>query len=496
MDKNSEKLMGSVEEQLGFIESADSIKQINELMTSLISAHKEQALVKGDNLEKVRDSILGLIEAEESDDDKVIFAIAEIGRLAAISRGRDDVALDGLSDVLNESPIDVDNLSNDREKVHAAQAIVKLDVDWLQDYCVFSVSYIHSAESARRVIVSSIVERAGNLSDAWQVGLGSFAQLKQWNDEPETWAKACKKICSAWLECIHGWRGEVGQDPGAALALFLEEALKTSKIAKDDEATFDIIDGVLGQLLRIIELRFSHALEAQTYEPLVIARRVLGKSKWEDFSSHSKSLDSIKSCLREMALVLARQNRTDKSVMELLVTTYLSTAQLEPAMRLHFEGADDLDPDVKNWWIKAGKGKERSRTVEHRVGNSEDQNIGTLLLEIEYSKSAMEKLERAVVPYLEIIEPPLSATVRKAAASYKDLARITRQLARMRRLSHTNLLNEVIEYNKLEHEMLGGHKMGVRKVRVLRDGITKDFGGKIKTLVKPRVEPADEKNGS
>ena len=39
--------------------------------------------------------------------------------------------------------------------------------------------------------------------------------------------------------------------------------------------------------------------------------------------------------------------------------------------------------------------------------------------------------------------------------------------------------------------MLGGHKLGVRAVKVERDGIKKDFGGKIKVLVKPRVVPID-----
>jgi len=61
----------------------------------------------------------------------------------------------------------------------------------------------------------------------------------------------------------------------------------------------------------------------------------------------------------------------------------------------------------------------------------------------------------------------------------------------MRKLTKTDLKGERMEYNPMEHEMLGGHKPGVRRVKVVRDGIKKEFAGKIKTLVKPWVEPEE-----
>jgi hypothetical protein len=58
----------------------------------------------------------------------------------------------------------------------------------------------------------------------------------------------------------------------------------------------------------------------------------------------------------------------------------------------------------------------------------------------------------------------------------------------MRKLTKTDLKGEHLEYNPLEHEMLGGHQAGIRRVKVVRDGIKKEFAGKTKTLVKPWVE--------
>ena len=44
------------------------------------------------------------------------------------------------------------------------------------------------------------------------------------------------------------------------------------------------------------------------------------------------------------------------------------------------------------------------------MGNAEDNQIGTLLIEAGARKETMDKLERAVVPQLEILKPRLAST--------------------------------------------------------------------------------------
>ena len=82
--------------------------------------------------------------------------------------------------------------------------------------------------------------------------------------------------------------------------------------------------------------------------------------------------------------------------------------------------------------------------------------------------------------------------MKKATANFSEMASVVRQLARVRKLTYTGILGSVIEYNPLQHEMLDGHQYGIRRVRVVKDGVEKEFSGKIKTLVKPWVVPDDE----
>ena len=100
----------------------------------------------------------------------------------------------------------------------------------------------------------------------------------------------------------------------------------------------------------------------------------------------------------------------------------------------------------------------------------------------------MGKLNSAVVPVLKTFDAFQAATVERAATGYESIAQVAERLARMRKLSKTDDLGKIVEYNPIQHDMEGGHRSGIRRVKVVRDGILKEFGGKIKTLVKPRVE--------
>jgi hypothetical protein len=174
-----------------------------------------------------------------------------------------------------------------------------------------------------------------------------------------------------------------------------------------------------------------------------------------------------------------------------MAAAYTSKPQISSAIKRHFSSAQDLDPAVREWWANGGLVSDSQKNVEHTIGNSEDQQIGSLLVEVESNQDAMEKLLRAVVPFLDISDPVLASTVKRAAQGYIETAQIAKRLARMRKLKATDLKGMRLEYNPLEHEMLGGHRSGVRLVRVVRDGVQKDFAGKIKTLVKPWVEPIE-----
>lgn len=469
------------------IQSATSLLDLNELLTQAMADRTIQALIKDTNLDTVVDTVLCLSTQSEQE----LLAAAILGRLAAVARGREHSVFSRTDEVVTKDLASIETLADGEAKQYAAQVLTHVFWPWVTNYSYREALIIDSADNARRELLSANLSREASIAD-WLQSISSYAKILREIESPETCLKRVRRISAVMSEVIERYRGEVGTEIGARLTSCLKEFLPAKLIRLDQRIVFDTVDYLLSILRRVTELRFSHALEGATFEVLTQGKKLFGNSDWAAFINSSTVIPEVRVALLESALVRARQNRQHREILLCLSACYSSKVHTISAIKRHFQDARDLDPDVAKWWLSAGGEVEGVRQVEHKVGNNEDSQIGALLIEVESNREAMEKVGRAVVPLLEISEPVLASTVKKAVDGYEAIAQIARRLARMRKLTKTDLKGEHLEYNPLEHEMLGGHQAGIRRVKVVRDGIMKEFAGKTKTLVKPWVE-SDEK---
>lgn len=469
------------------IKQASDLKSLNNILTAAMAKQKIQDVIKDDDLGTVVDAILRL--AMDGGGAERFLAASMLGRLAAVARKQERKApiFDRISDLLKDNPPPIDSLADDKEKSYAASVLRYATGAWLTDYCANQVLNIESADLARREILLVLLEREETVAELFNV-IAEKANLLHHFENSDSRLKRVRKIFLQLQSVVSEHQSELGKHSGEALANLAKAFLGFRLHETDDTVLHDVLDSLFSILTRMIELRFSVAMEADTYAVIDVAKRLVGALEWGRFLSKSGMIRRVRLALLEAALVLARQNKTDSKILSIMLATYTSKPQISAAIKQHFVHARDLDPAVKEWWANGGAVSESQRITEHTIGNSEDQQIGTLLVEVESNQDAMGKLLRAVVPFLEISDPVLASTVQKAALGYIETAQIAKRLARMRKLSTTDLKGQRLEYNPLEHEMLGGHRGGVRLVRVVRDGVQKDFAGKIKTLVKPWVE--------
>ena len=470
--------------------AAQSLPELDGLLTQSMAKLQIQALIKDDGLGKILNRVATLARTENEVEDSRLQVLALLGRLAAVARGREreihrlittlspDECLPGLESLDGEG------------KAYAVQSLLQLDTPWLNAYALRESVSLDTAEKARRLLFELLLKRIGSIAGAWSAHAETLQILTE-IASPESRLRRARRISAGWLEVLRSGTFELGELPGKALADWVAALLEGDKKDVDEGLLFNIVDDALDLLLRLIELRFSHALLTETYQVLDRARTLLGRTRWGSFLGRSRSREAVNLCLREAALVLARQGKTDKAMMDLMQSMYQTKVQLMRDLVRHFGDALELDPEVRQWWVNAGVVTASSRVVVHKVGNSEDQVIGELLIEVVNTQPFIEALKDSVAPLLEISDPIAAEKVAGAAAGYADIARNALWLARMRRLSKTSLKGQVVEFNPLQHELLSDTRQGLRMVKVVRDGIQKDFAGSIKTLVKPRVEPLD-----
>lgn len=481
------KMIESSKVTLANVLEAENLKSLNDLLTQAMKHQQHQELIRDENLGEVVERVVELAASAPVEEE--LFAGAVMGRLAAVARGREAAVHSRMEDIFTDEPASIDSLADGDEKEYAAKMLAYVDASWREAYCAREALSIDTANNARKELLRVLLSQAGSVAEGIRT-LGGAQSVVKTIEQGDTRIKRVRRILESLAEVVRGYEGPVGQEPGSALADLMAAFLRGTA-SSQAEAIHAAMDAAISILVRVIELRFSHALHAGTYQVLLDGKKLLGQGPWARFLESSSMIQKVHMNLLETALVLARQNRTDKEILRVMEASWSSTAIISGALRRHFEGAVDIDPEVAEYWLKVGRVSQSERAAEHKLGNTEDQQIGELLIQLDANRDNMNKLNRAVVPVLETFDPIQAATVRRAANGYEGIAQVAERLARMRKLSKTSSLGEIVEYNPIEHDMEGGHRSGIRRVRVVRDGILKEFGGKSKTLVKPRVEPEE-----
>lgn len=475
---------------LADLKAAKDLVALNDLLTRAMANRTIQALIKDDDLQTVSDAIVERAAKEG----EPLLAAAMLGRLAAVARSeaRASRIHARADEVLIEEPVSVANLpdTDGKQKQYAAQMLAHATAPWVVDYRYREALAIDTADNARRELMSANLEQENTFAD-WIVAITRHASELSSIESAETRLKRVRRIFGTIVHCLASWRGNVGDDAGSRLAECLR-AFLTGKLAElDQEVLFETVDYLLDTLVRVIERRFSIALNAETYALIDQAKKTLGAALWGRFIQVSEHIPDVQVALLESALVLARQSRSDRQIMGTLNAIYTSKAQLIAALKRHFAEARDLDPETLDWWVKGEAETKGQQQDTQRFRSTEDEKIGELLIQVEGSREVMEKLGRAVLPLLENFDPVLAETVNRATVDYMEMAQLVRGLARLRRLTPTDDVGRRIEYNLRKHDMVGGHKSGVRMVRVVRDGVEKEFNGIKTILVKPWVKPED-----
>jgi hypothetical protein len=465
------------------LESKD-LRSLHDLLTSAMKQQRHQELIRDDNLAQIVNTIVTLAASSPAEEE--LFAAAVLGRLAAVARSRESIVHSRIGDIFSDVPMPIESLADGDEKEYAARMLAFIKTDWRQTYCASQVLSIDAADNARKELLHTLLLGSDGFSSALRLLVDAQVVVKA-IENVDARVKRVRRVFESLADVFRSYEGPVGREPGLALSEIMTTFLRGG-ISSDLDSAQRCMEAAVSMLVRVIELRFSNALHAETYGLLLDGKRLLGHGQWSRFLGNSHVLKKIRLTLLETALVLARQNRTDKQILRVMESTWESTAHISDAIRGHFDGAIDVAPDVADYWLKVGRVSQSERAVEHKLGNTEDQQIGELLIQLDANRDNMSKLNRAVVPVLETFDAIQAATVRRAASGYESIAQVAERLARMRKLSKTNFLGETVEYNPIEHDMEGGHRAGVRHVRVVRDGIMKEFAGKKKMLVKPRVE--------
>ncbi|MCW4153818.1 hypothetical protein OM427_30415 [Halomonas sp. 18H] len=474
----------------GVLEEAASLRELDDQLTSVMAARQVQEFIQGDRLALLvqRAQVL----CDESRDEERLLLAALLGRLGAVARNRSGEVFKGFDRFMQVPPASLAVLQDGDEKAYAAMALASLEASgpsWLRGYVIREAFILDAAENARKVLLGILKDR----SDDYLSVLNGLAQGFEGLDidAADIRLRRIKRILEAWKEVSQDHFWPLDANPGEVLSKVVKAALRNVSRASEEELAKEVGDLLFELLLRVVQLRFSYALESATYAPLATMKAHLGTRLWTHLRSHSIVKPRVLFCLREACLVLARQGQTDAAMLDAMKVMYATRTSMGNDLKRHFEGHHELDSEVSEWWTSGGTKRANKDKKEKSLKSDEDMLIGQLLLEGEAASRPLDNVRTNLLPLIEEFgnDPVVVASLRKGLGGFVELATILRQLCRMRRLERSGLEGETITYSRTRHEMVGGHQAGVTEVRVVRDQVVQKLYGRERVVVKALVEP-------
>jgi hypothetical protein len=466
--------------------AAPDLPHLNELLTQLMAERRLQGVLADGGLELILGRI-GQLAVAGAAVEKMM-GVASLARLAAVARGSQQLILSKAVDLVPERPAPLNSLGSADERFYFASCLSAIPGDWVLPYCIDQAITEETSEKTRSELLKIALAQANDVSMMLSMLTTPISQLEI---SSEGRLKRARRILVTLHAQLSIKDHNCGDDIGKSITSLAKAVFKNTKPVAVSDLSQDVFDGLLELALAAIRSRFSLALKPETFDVLRVLRRLVDRSSWRQYLNTSPAVSRARICLLESSLILARQNKTDNTFMGLLVIVYVDRGFLRSPMEKYFEHATDIELDVRTWWISLGKSSVGEQEIEQKLDINVDHQIGALLIEIEAAGDAMDKLVSDIVPMLEISDPILAPTMKKAYGNYNEVSRVTRQLAKMRRLELVRDTGKILEYNPSQHEMIGGHRSGIRNVRVIRDGVQKDFGGRVKTILKSWVESID-----
>lgn len=255
---------------------ASDLQTLNDLLTQAMKLQQHQALIRNEQLSQVVDAVVDLAQSAPAKEE--LFAAAVLGRLAAVARGREAEVYSRAGDVFSMEPPSIERLADGDEKEYAAKVLAHVDGTWLTSYCAREALAIDTANNARKELLRTLLDRSESLADGVR-RLTEAQSIVREIEQADTRIKRVRRIFEGLAEVARTYEGDVGQEPGSALATLAETFIRGAT-SSDVDALHASLDASIAVLVRVIELRFSYALHAETYQLLQDGKKLLTQGPW------------------------------------------------------------------------------------------------------------------------------------------------------------------------------------------------------------------------
>lgn len=405
-------------------------------------------------------AVLDLFSADlrSTDPEQVWSAAAAIARIAAGARALSTTLRDLLAANLLEKPAYSPRFEDVDNRKYAVAAVRMARGGWRGSFFATIASTEESAESVREEAILGLLEATPDVASAAEAITAALGGVRyETSDAASSTAKRLRRILKALRDAWAVGAQEPGDRIGLALALLVEQPFRRTG-PPPGELREELASLIASNVHQAVRARFSYANDPRTYECLDVVRRWADEREWNEWTADSPAFVDLRTDICEALRMLTRAGTTDD---RLLRNLELAAGSADAALALRRAVAFSL-PDPSS---------EAAQWLQGRQPASRSSQLA--------EESRLRDVDAAIAPALIRTQ---EAGLQPSQATVKELFQAIASASSIRGLTLFGVPGERLEYSPLRHALDGGHRAGVRFVRVLQPGVETVAPG-----VQPRV---------
>lgn len=472
-----------------------SMKQRNEIITQMMTDKSLFQAVKKEDFKKEIDEMF-VIASDDKDAVQQLLAIGAITRIAFFIKALREPFFERLQPVF-ESPIpSLQILDEADDRLYVAKAFEYITpVDWLPSYLASELFLEEKGEKTRSSVVTDLVSRSNDLNDILSLCVSSIERFKAQSSD-----LSADQIIKRYTLAFKALRKAIAtaditshEQSGESFKQLLITATRGASGVKDSKIQFAFAEEVIAFIHSLVQVRFSLATDALTYSALSHLKSWLGKTAWLVFLSKSKNITVIRSDLSEAVLILAKQGITDADLLDVLKLTFPSRDRAKSLLKKVANSSESIPSEVKTWLMSAGTktGQKNDKQTDDSLLLNADQSIALLLLDALRFEQIVSNTEHNITSSVDMFDPALSSQTQTLFVRGRSVLNNVKSLAVKRGLQTRGNSGDVVEYSPLEHQLINGNSLGVRKVKIITPLVEKVIRNNVSTVLQAQVEALD-----
>ena len=459
------------------------LRALREVITDALKAKAHHGLVK---LPEFQEQLAFLTaRIADRDDEQVVLALAELGRLHSSIRLKSEWIPALVAQLLSaRTPASFQHGDGD-QRHHAAIAVVPSGVP--VDLFVIAKAVVEEekGEKARRVWVKALLQRV-SLSKALEGITKATTEIDGMSGENRS--LRLQRILQALNEQFSEIDIQIDESLCDHFRNFVAKGFINAPRPTEYRTSVPAVEELIKVAIQLIRLKFRLGTEPNLYRTVALSERWLPTGGWTRLTHSSIYLRQLRRILLEGILLLLEQGKPDDDLLEAHRVFSLNAKLAQKELSESEKSARNLSPEQRTWLASGGTKMLAANTVE--LDDTDDLSIAMAMI---IADDLRHRTGAAVDTMLDDIRfkiPIHVDTITRVVDLSKQLVDRVSFLAERRQLRLFGSPGEIVDFSPHAYRLPDNEPL-TRRVQVQSPGVEKKGRSASRVVVPALVEALD-----